>query len=439
MATYSPQSLGINANSTGGVFQQGAWYDGRQYWNGTLGEPGKIHPESNQQGAGKSVSKEVVSQTNPANVNYIQAQQLQAGVNPSYTTGANSSYVNSLNAEVEKARKALEATLKKQQEENEKKLAELRETEKKTVEQIGELTTPFREDLENAERERLYINKNFEENQKLIDELDTLLTEGNDLIRQQKEVTGLAAVRNPRIQKAMDDVAARAGVIEAVINARNGQIAQAYNMIDRSIGAISADRQDRLTYYQTILNLTNRDILMLDADSKKIAQEQIDLLKTDLTRAQATADYVKQLMVNPSTAALMGEAGVSLNDSVEVIQSKLALASYNKEIREMANQLTLSGATPVYDPSTVPSDQLVSFTDSKGQKHYFKTQAKAATSSDMVSDIITKLNPGSGGTKTNTAPVGGFPKASFKKGAKWRDPNTGLIWEHIGNGQWRLA
>lgn len=54
---------------------QGGWYDGQQFWGGTLSAPGVINSQSNQQGAGQAVSKEVVQQTNPANWDYIQKQQ----------------------------------------------------------------------------------------------------------------------------------------------------------------------------------------------------------------------------------------------------------------------------------------------------------------------------------------------------------------------------
>lgn len=82
MGVYNPQQLGINANTTGGQFQQGAWYNGRQYWNGTLSDPGVIHPESNQIGAGKEVSAEVNAQSaqaqnvSPQNFNnYLEEQR----------------------------------------------------------------------------------------------------------------------------------------------------------------------------------------------------------------------------------------------------------------------------------------------------------------------------------------------------------------------------
>lgn len=61
MATYTPESLNIKAPAGG--FQTGGWYSGRQYWNGTLSDPGVIHPASNQQGAGQAVSAEVNAQS----------------------------------------------------------------------------------------------------------------------------------------------------------------------------------------------------------------------------------------------------------------------------------------------------------------------------------------------------------------------------------------
>lgn len=74
MAVYSPESLGIKPPAGG--FQQGGWYGGRQYWGGTLSDPGVIHPSSNQQGAGQAVSKEVNAQS--AAAQGVSPQQLEA-------------------------------------------------------------------------------------------------------------------------------------------------------------------------------------------------------------------------------------------------------------------------------------------------------------------------------------------------------------------------
>ena len=64
----------------------GGWYDGQQFWNGSLSNPGEINAQSNQQGAGQAVSREVIAQTNPANVPYIDQRRQQAGLAPSPAT-----------------------------------------------------------------------------------------------------------------------------------------------------------------------------------------------------------------------------------------------------------------------------------------------------------------------------------------------------------------
>lgn len=62
--------------------QTGGWYDGQQYWNGTLSNAGQINTQSNQVGAGQMVSPEINKQTSIA-----------AGKAPD----ANQTYIDSLN------------------------------------------------------------------------------------------------------------------------------------------------------------------------------------------------------------------------------------------------------------------------------------------------------------------------------------------------------
>lgn len=90
---YSPESLGIKPPSGG--FQEGGWYNGRQYWGGQLSDPGVINPLSNQQGAGQAVSKEVNAQsaaaqgTTPEKLEgYLQIQRNNQTAQPSGYAGA---------------------------------------------------------------------------------------------------------------------------------------------------------------------------------------------------------------------------------------------------------------------------------------------------------------------------------------------------------------
>jgi len=94
--TYSPPSVGV-APPQGG-FQQGGWYQGRQFWAGTLSDPGTIHPQSDQQGAGERVSAEVNAQSaakqgvSPQQLeSYLEKErQKSAGVTPTSSSSGRS-------------------------------------------------------------------------------------------------------------------------------------------------------------------------------------------------------------------------------------------------------------------------------------------------------------------------------------------------------------
>lgn len=67
--------------------QQGGWYDGQQYWGGTLSTAGQINSQSNQIGAGQMVSPEVNAQSaaqqgvSPQQFEQYLAQQRQVAAN----------------------------------------------------------------------------------------------------------------------------------------------------------------------------------------------------------------------------------------------------------------------------------------------------------------------------------------------------------------------
>lgn len=365
--------------SDGKPMQVGGFYNGL-VWNGSgFGAPGTDL-------SGRTVSNEVIGQTNPNNVAYI--SQLKGNTNlslPATSTPASAG----LQSTVDSARATLQAEVDKQQQANIAAMAQAKATQADITGKEQALSTPFVADMEASQRESLGINSNFQANQQLTDELGTLLQQGNDLIKQQQSVTGLASVRNPRVQDTMNDITARAGVIQAVMSARNSQISVAENMIDRSVNAIQADRQSQLTYYNTLLELNNRDILSLGGTEKDLANKQIDLLQNDLTQAQKTADYVKQLMIDPATAQLLGDAGVSLNDSVEQINAKIQQAQYVREVANMSNQVTANGAQAVLSPNGVPANQLITLTDSKGTKHYYQAPVKTTGGSTPKTADVT--------------------------------------------------
>jgi len=286
------------------------------------------------------------------------------------TAGETSSaLITSLSTQLTQANTALEASYKVQLDKiasdklaTQAKIDAITAKEETTLGDVKNLTAPFREELENAERERLYINENFEANQTLTNELDGLLTEGNTLISQLKGTTGLTSIRNPRVNEAIDAVNARAGVISAVMSARNSQINQAYTMIDRTTAAITSDKNDQLSYYNALLSFYDSSkttegnkLITLNADEKVYINAKIANLESDVASIKKTSDAVKEALINPATALLYAKAGVTLNDSISEINAKLAKQTYATEVINTANTMATNGYTQTSAGATVPS------------------------------------------------------------------------------------
>jgi hypothetical protein len=298
----------------------------------------------------------------------------------------------SLKAQVDKQRAELEATYRTQLEEANKRIAEaekiqaeMRAKQEGVLGEADPLTQPFREDLEKAERERLKIEENYFANQALTNELDRLLTESIEMTRklQTQKVPGLAGLQqSSRMVKAQEGVQSRIAVIEAVMAARNNQIGVATTFIDRSLRNIQQDRQDRLGYLENLFNFyettrteEGKKIFNLTQDQKAIIQEQTNLIKTDLARAEAVADRIREIILSNPTMA--HEAGLSLNDTMDEITKKIANYSLTQERKEMDNQMAGKGYKVLSPEMAVgkPESELVRLIDANGNERvYWNTQ-----------------------------------------------------------------
>jgi hypothetical protein len=335
--------------------------------------------------------------TTPSTTTDLNAGNTDAYNPPTPTaTSTIDSYNQSLLVDLENKKRELEKEYQNQLkatqtkiDEAQKKQDELLAQQKDILEtDVKPLTEPFRADIETAERERLKIEENYFANQQLTNELGTLLTQIQGDLQAAKDVTGLAAIRNPRIQKATEDATARVGVIEAVMAARNNQITVGENLIDRTVTAMTADRNDQLSYYNSLLSFYDKQVT---AEGNKIInltkQEQdwikakVGLLESEVNNAQANADYIKQLMINPDTALAMGQAGVTLNDSPEQINAKLSQYAYTQEVKDTSNTMTTNGYKSILpqEVTSKPANEVITTTDSKGNVSYWWKPAEIET------------------------------------------------------------
>lgn len=277
--------------------------------------------------------------------------------------------MNTVAGTVDRTRASLNELLNTQGATLDREIDTLQKEQDMIMAQGKELVQPFREKLEKKERERLKVDENFQASQKLVDELDSLLTQSNELINVAtgRQVSG--KVLEKSLSKTMADITGRTGVIEAVLSARSGQIAQAFQMIDRSVAAVVADRNDELAYYDTLLQLNQNKLIPLTEDKRKIAEERLNLAKRDVESAEKTAEYIKELMINPDTAQFMADSGVSLNDTIDTIKQKMAKQVKVKEVLDTRNALVDAG----YEISPVPVEGGLEI-EAGGQKIYARVR-----------------------------------------------------------------
>ena len=323
-------------------------------------------------------------------------------------------YFGSLAQETAQTRASLESayqkqidTLKLQQEASQKKIDEFTSKSESTLEEVKTITQPWQSELEKTERERLKVEENFFANQQSVGELETLLNKAMEDIREAEGTTGLGAIRYPRIAQIKEDYQARVGVVEAVMAARNNQIGVANNLIDRSITAITNDKNSQLTYYNAVLGFYDKlrdqegnKLINLEAQERSYINAQIGLLQNDLTQAEENTQYIKDLMLDPSTAQMVEAAGVKLTDTPQQIQAKFAQYSYSEELRNLSNTMSAQGLNRItaQQANTLPSAQVLTQTDSKGNVSYWQIPKEELGFKDYPADYKNWILAGSPGT-----------------------------------------
>lgn len=269
------------------------------------------------------------------------------------------------------------------------------------LEQLDTQTQPFKEKMERDERARMGIDEEISSQRTLLNELDSLLTESNSLVRQisQQKVPGLAGLQqSERMMRTKETVEGRVAVIQAVMSARNNYIGQAYESIDRMKNDIQDDRKARIDYlnkvydyYQETKDDAGTKIFNLSKQEEAMINKQIGLLEADYERAEATAQKIKDLILeNPQMVA---ESGISLNDTEEEISKKLSDWQYVTELRDLKNEMQKDGIKEV----SMPNDNTFEYTDSRGKVRYFQVPKEEMAFKDYPAEYKNWVLAGSPG------------------------------------------
>jgi hypothetical protein len=299
---------------------------------------------------------------------------------------AQQSYFDGVAATVQSTKDALQTAYDTQSKQIQDQLDTLKQQQSDALAQEKTLSEPFQAQYEQTQEQQLNVTSNFQKNQALADELNSLVNEANSrLSGVATDFTSKsygAAVYN----KTLSDITARAGLIQSAMAAYNGQIGQAYTMIDRSVAAINADRTDQMNYYQTILSLNNQSQLDLNDQAKTLAQQKLTQLQSDAADAQKTADTIKQAMLDPATAQAYAQAGVTLTDTPEQINQKLSDYGYSQELATTNNQMAAKGYSTLLPGQTAPAGaQVVTIQDSRGnERQYYQLPSSSTSGLDAL-------------------------------------------------------
>ena len=319
-----------------------------------------------------------------------------------------STYLGSVSSGVNSVRTTLENSYKTQIEDYKKQIEDLNKKQQDLQVLMGNnmltagdaVTKETTEKREALDLEKQRVNENYNANQTLVNELDGLLTAGNQIIEQMRNTTGLASIMNPRIAKTMTDVTARAGVIQAVLSARNNQIGVAQSQLNSSLNAISSIYNDQLNYYKTLGDYyqnqkddRGKKLIQLTSDQKAYMNAQEKLLETDLQRLQDSKTMIEKAMTDPDTALAFAQSGVTLNDTPQQINAKLGNYAYAKEVANQSNKMALDGVSYLLPGQSVPAgSQAFTTTDSRGaQKTWYKPLTKSQTPSSPTTTKVDLL------------------------------------------------
>ena len=252
--------------------------------------------------------------------------------------------------------------------------------------------------LAQLEKEEKRFDEEYQIQKNLGTQLTNLMTEGNALVQQMKGVTGLASIRNPRINQTIEGITASVGVIQAALSVSQGLTSQAQQQLTTATNVITSAYSDSLDYYKTLSNFyeskasdSNSKLITLTSNERTFLDNKIQSLQNDMDRVQANSDALQAAMTDPDTALAYATAGVSLLDSPQQISQKLAKYTYQKELISNSNEMSSKGYTPLIGGQAPAGSEVVQMTDSQGNtKTYYK---KAANKLTEVSPGATLFDP----------------------------------------------
>ena len=305
------------------------------------------------------------------------------------------------------------------------KIAELQKTQLAQIEKADPAQSQFydqqtiilQNQLDAAELASTKLTEDFNKARSLTAELETLNSQANADIQAMKGVTGLAAIRTPRINQKINEWTGRASILSAALAGVQDNINLSYQYIDKAQADITDRRNEEITYYNALIgyygSLEETEVAKLtsaQSDKKEAAQNQNYIKQTENDKTLKTTIRLPDEMINDP--ARVAGAGINLaTDNLFTISQKFADYDYSQEVVDKRNAMEIEGYTYLSSMTGITNEnQITRITDSRGVERIYK-------------------NPPEKKTGTGTLDEGGYPKGfwtaiktsvtSLQKGEKW--------------------
>jgi hypothetical protein len=346
-----------------GGFQQGGWYSGYQYWNGSFASSaGQIHPESNQQGAGQMVSAEV-----------NKASSIAAGQSPN----AYQDWINTQNAS-KPPTNADQVTPYLNEFQNTVYQSKINpEARMQEIKASLAPTTPKPDTLNRVEEfEKLRTTQGVADLEKTLTDLkaqeDQLYAERRQQKTAERGKPVAQGVIEGRIGQEERDYLERVDAIGRQVARTTDELNTKYNVINTYINYMGLDYQDAVAAYdkEYAINFQVYDLVAKEKAAERSAYEY------DTTAAKANL----QIMMNAITNGNISYSNLSSTD-------KLAI-----------QKLEVQAGFPVGTMSNLqmsPKDKILAFSEDK-------TQAIVVGADGGFTTISTGLQPSGGSAITAT-------------------------------------
>src|SRR3990167_1522348 len=210
--------------------------------------------------------------------------------------------------------------------------------------------------------------------QGFITQLMTLTEQGNVLIAQQKGVSGLALIRNPRVAETIANLTAQAAVLQIGINASEFNMTSSNNIINTAMSAITSIYSNQLDYYSNISKLASDKVIKLEAEESDFMTAKIATIEAEIKRVQDNADKLQEMFTDPTKAVTFAKAGITLFTPQSQWGALLAKQADREEIKDTINEYVSDG----YTPTAVPTANTITI-QAGGQTLYFKKPPEKAS------------------------------------------------------------